>query len=772
MSTISPNVRALAESVLAEAAVFIADANPELQTLPPDLARAGWIWEVGAAGMRLASPAEGFITAWYPIAGSTAGAIAEARAIAARDAAQLAAEEPTSTVIAAFDYAALAAETRIVVQQAAKEIRDEHDLMRASAIKIGRRLADVKAALPYGTWGTWLESEFGWSQQTATNYMRQAQLAGQNPKFLEFEDRIDPSARILLADPSTPEPARDEALARAEAGERVRHKDAREIVGAAKAEQAAPPAPSALNQRQRPAAHDEAAARAEEVASVLIVQLGGQYIGMADDGRYRVRWDDVGGAPVPYRLDELRRLHADAGYEPPDMTPDPEPAPPVQLLDQVGRQPYGAKGADRWQPIAPHVLIIEQRTHRYGPPPLVRAATIYDTPTTVRVRRPDGKEETQAQHKVWAVPTDAAWSEIEAARDAFGATLAAFAEELRQLGRYDKRLAANGGIKQVPDGPLCPSVARADDPDANNQSSWWLSAWHVPRLERTTITRHTAKMLASADIGSYIFAQSESWLLPDDATWSRISAARQDCSDAAFTVETLLKRLGTYEEATQRAADGQAAPLVEVSASEASITRDAFEDRLAGLRLQVEGMGYTLIANRWGLSVYEGAVMHVGVGAGNLDELERQIGMLVASREAKARYARAEDAALSDEAQTEHRDDDRIGGYIEIEEDDEITVSILADGLTQYAADAVALIANSLRLMARGKSHAVETGGLMQLAALLNRATSGHARGTLATILTMIAEDADALATTQPSPARCGRRSPPWARPTPTSRCC
>lgn len=164
--------------------------------------------------------------------------------------------------------------------------------------------------------------------------------------------------------------------------------------------------------------------------------------------------------------------------------------------------------------------------------------------------------------------------------------------------------------------------------------------------------------------------------------------------------------------------------------------------------------------------------MHVGVGAGNLDELERQIGMLVASREAKARYARAEDAALSDEAQTEHRDDDRIGGYIEIEEDDEITVSILADGLTQYAADAVALIANSLRLMARGKSHAVETGGLMQLAALLNRATSGHARGTLATILTMIAEDADALATTQPSPARCGRRSPPWARPTPTSRCC
>jgi len=635
----------------------------------------------------------------------------------------------------------------------------------------------VKQRLERGQWGAWLATEFHWSSDTAENLMSAARLALQNPKFSEFEDRIARSAMYLLASDSTPEPAREEAIRRAEAGEEIGVKDAREIVQAAKAEQATSssspsyseaarlrqqrqaireantdaaleaPAPSALNQRQRPDAYDVAAAEAEYEANALIGQLGGQYIGMTDDGRYRVVWADVGATPVPYRLDELRRLAAE----------EVPPAPPAQLLDQVGRQPYGAKGADRWQPIAPHVLIIEQRTHRYGPPPLVRAATIYDTPTTVRVRRPDGKEETQAQHKVWAVADDAAWSEIEAARDAFAAALSSFADVLRDLGRYDRRLAANGGIKQVPDGPLCPSVARADDPDANNQSSWWLSAWHVPRLERTTVERHTAKMLASADIGSYMFAQHESWLLADDAAWARVSAAHQAIKDSVIAVDALLRRLGTYEDATQRAADGLATinPPEAITAASTSapveeilgpITRKMLAARdwqLTG-RVQVaEEAGAALVR------LYELRTPPMGGGGRNTVWKNRAGIDAIIHAPAVDALAPAVEVPAADEAQAEHRDDDRIGGYIEIEEDDEITVSILADGLTQHAADAVALIADSLRLMARGESHAVETGGLMQLAALLNRATSGHARGTLATILTMIAEDADALATTQ-----------------------
>jgi hypothetical protein len=115
----------------------------------------------------------------------------------------------------------------------------------------------------------------------------------------------------------------------------------------------------------------------------------------------------------------------------------------------------------------------------------------------------------------------------------------------------------------------------------------------------------------------------------------------------------------------------------------------------------------------------------------------------------RAPDAPATTAPVAPSAEPEPEADDLLGGYIEIEEDDEITVSILADGLTQHAADAIAMIADSLRLMARGEAHAVETGGLMQLAALLNRAECGHARGTLATVATLIAEDADALTLSQ-----------------------
>ncbi len=39
-------------------------------------------------------------------------------------------------------------------------------------VEIGRRLVEAKQALPYGEWGSWLKNEAGFSQSTATNYMR------------------------------------------------------------------------------------------------------------------------------------------------------------------------------------------------------------------------------------------------------------------------------------------------------------------------------------------------------------------------------------------------------------------------------------------------------------------------------------------------------------------------------------------------------------------------------------------------------------------------
>ena len=125
-----------------------------------------------------------------------------------------------------FDYATLDSETRIVVQQRTSEIKA---LMRRAAqdiIDIGQKLIEVKARLPHGEFGGWLVAEFEWSQDTANNFMRVATRFGDNPIISEFA----PSALYLLAAPSTPEPARHEAIERATAGEPITFSAAREIV--------------------------------------------------------------------------------------------------------------------------------------------------------------------------------------------------------------------------------------------------------------------------------------------------------------------------------------------------------------------------------------------------------------------------------------------------------------------------------------------------------------------------------------------------------------
>jgi hypothetical protein len=278
------------------------------------------------------------------------------------------------------------------------------------------------------------------------------------------------------------------------------------------------------------------------------------------------------------------------------------------------------------------VLIIGERSGYYSPPPLIRAATIYDTPTTVRVRRPDGKEETQSQHKVWAVPDDAAWTEIEVASAVFATALAEYADVLRELGRYADQLDAAGGMKGAPN-PLCATVARSEDPDHTHHSTWFLTAWFVPYLERKAVDRHTPKMLVKEQWGN--FAQDDSFVLADDAAWERVSAAQQACKDAATAAEQLLHRLGTYDEALDGRHQKQPAPA---ALSEAEL---AAADRLAAIQAQIAALGYTLRQDHQGLAVMDGAVMLIGVGANNVEELGRQVAQLAPLDDLAAPLARA-----------------------------------------------------------------------------------------------------------------------------------
>lgn len=128
-------------------------------------------------------------------------------------------------------------------QKAVVALEVEKALMRRTAqdiIEIGRRLIEVKARLGHGQFGAWLATEFEWSQDTATRFMNVAARFSNIPQIAEFA----PSALYLLAAPSTPDEVREEALERAEAGERITYSTARALVDEHKTPRAAPPAPA------------------------------------------------------------------------------------------------------------------------------------------------------------------------------------------------------------------------------------------------------------------------------------------------------------------------------------------------------------------------------------------------------------------------------------------------------------------------------------------------------------------------------------------------
>jgi hypothetical protein len=132
----------------------------------------------------------------------------------------------TQLMMADFSYDVLDAETRVVVQQKTTEIRDRMRTSVESIIGIGQRLIDVKARLPHGDFGLWLNTEFQWSQDTAHNYMRVAETYGDNPIASEFAAA---AALYALAAPSTPQAARDEAQQLMEQGIKVTGSQAKAI---------------------------------------------------------------------------------------------------------------------------------------------------------------------------------------------------------------------------------------------------------------------------------------------------------------------------------------------------------------------------------------------------------------------------------------------------------------------------------------------------------------------------------------------------------------
>ena len=75
----------------------------------------------------------------------------------------------------------------------------------------------MKAALPHGAFGKWLDTEFGWTPRTAENYMRAAETYGSNTKCVSD---LPLKTIYQLQAPTVPESVRADVFSMAERGER------------------------------------------------------------------------------------------------------------------------------------------------------------------------------------------------------------------------------------------------------------------------------------------------------------------------------------------------------------------------------------------------------------------------------------------------------------------------------------------------------------------------------------------------------------------------
>ncbi len=123
-----------------------------------------------------------------------------------------------------FDYTSLDVETSQFVQEQTGEIRGLMKRTAQGIVEIGQKLIEVKEKLGHGQFLTWLEIEFEWHRDTANKFMQVARQFGSLD--LSKVSAFDISALYKLAAPSTPDAAREEAIARAEAGESITYTNA------------------------------------------------------------------------------------------------------------------------------------------------------------------------------------------------------------------------------------------------------------------------------------------------------------------------------------------------------------------------------------------------------------------------------------------------------------------------------------------------------------------------------------------------------------------
>jgi hypothetical protein len=104
----------------------------------------------------------------------------------------------------------------------AEAIRELRQRTARDIIKIGEHLTRARKICGHGNWRPWLEREFGWTDDTALNFMNVYRWSEANPE--RIRNLALPWRSIyLLARPSTPEAVRQEVFDRTERGEPPSH---------------------------------------------------------------------------------------------------------------------------------------------------------------------------------------------------------------------------------------------------------------------------------------------------------------------------------------------------------------------------------------------------------------------------------------------------------------------------------------------------------------------------------------------------------------------
>jgi hypothetical protein len=167
-----------------------------------------------------------------------------------------------SAAIVKADVGNLAVGDPVLAKYAA-EIRRLGKRVKEDVIAIGRYLDQAQKHMKdagHGTWLTWIEAEFGWSDQTARRFIHVYELS-RDSKFNNLLNSDLPlSALYQLAAPKTPQEARVEIAERIEAGDTPSVAEVTEVIAQAKGTTSAQADAGAEDEdpsvKQRRAEHD------------------------------------------------------------------------------------------------------------------------------------------------------------------------------------------------------------------------------------------------------------------------------------------------------------------------------------------------------------------------------------------------------------------------------------------------------------------------------------------------------------------------------------